>query len=147
MPSSSKLFFIYFTGETKPFIYSPLIVIFVGILGVFVILILLLVFVTRWRRNVSVSSGATVTRMPSPPPPSKPIPQAKPPDESPREGAMKKTTPEDETATQKPKKRVMVLENGRVERTGVSDPPKYSELEKGEMVNYPTCKYQIGSLT
>ncbi|KAF2364798.1 Immunoglobulin-like domain [Trinorchestia longiramus] len=110
-------------GETKPFIYSPLIPIFLGILGVFVVLILLLVFITQWRRNVTSGSSAPLNRMPSPPPATKPISAAKTVEtveEPVRDGALKKPASDDEVP-HKPKKRVMVLENGRVERTGVED--------------------------
>ncbi|XP_018015236.2 neuronal cell adhesion molecule [Hyalella azteca] len=111
-------------GETKPFIYSPLIAIFLGIVGVFVVLILLLVFITRWRRNVTSGSSAPISRIPSPPPATKASSPVKPLEEPPRDGALKKpTTDDDDAAPSKPKKRVMVLENGRVERTGVGDSP------------------------
>ena len=87
--------------------------------------------------------------MPSPPPASKPAPplpikitttsnyalkSAITSDEPvPKEGVMKKSpsTGEDENIPPKPKKRVMVLENGRLERTGVSVSPTPTELARG----------------
>ena len=132
-----RTFSLFPSGETKTFLYSPLIVIFIGILGVFAVLILVLVLVTRWRRNSSSLPTASITRMPppSPPPSSKPaLPSVRPPEEVIREGALKKPINEDDPV-QKPKKRVMVLENGRVERTGVSDSPRLPDTSAGEAVN------------
>lgn len=54
----------------------------------------------------------------------------KPPDEVVREGALKKPINEDDLVL-KPKKRVMLLENGRLERTGVSDPPRPESNGRG----------------
>ncbi|XP_042212860.1 protein turtle homolog A-like [Homarus americanus] len=96
-------------GENKSLLYSPLIIIFLSIVGVFLSLILILVFVTRWRKNYSSSTASTaVTSQATDPPP----------DHSTQDRPGKE---EVEPKKAKPKKKVVVIENGTKDRIGLGD--------------------------
>ncbi|XP_042893886.1 uncharacterized protein LOC122267801 [Penaeus japonicus] len=126
-------------GENKSLLSSPLIIIFVSILGVFLFLILILVLVTRWRKNNNTggASGSTSVVASS---------KSSPPIEGQaggggggggggglqevgegggddRQGGMGKDEGMEKQQQQKaskPKKKVVVIENGK-DRVGLSD--------------------------
>nr|XP_045590833.1 uncharacterized protein LOC123752843 [Procambarus clarkii] len=98
-------------GENKSLLYSPLIIIFLSIVGVFLTLIVILVLVTRWRKTystTSTSSSATVAAQSTDPT------QAESTEDRPG-------NEENEPQKTKPKKKVVVIENGTKDRIGLGN--------------------------
>ncbi|KAK8730567.1 hypothetical protein OTU49_008078, partial [Cherax quadricarinatus] len=98
-------------GENKSLLYSPLIIIFLSIVGVFLTLILILIIVTRWRKSYSSTSTSSSTAAVAP--------STDPAQEEPAEDRNRK----EETQPQKtkPKKKVVVIENGTKDKIGLGD--------------------------
>ncbi|XP_047482805.1 hapless 2-like [Penaeus chinensis] len=129
-------------GENKSLLSSPLIIIFVSILGVFLFLILVLVLVTRWRKNnntggTSGSASVVASSKSSPPVEGQAggggggggggLQEAGEGGGDDRQGGMgkdegmeKQQQQQQQQKASKPKKKVVVVENGK-DRVGLGD--------------------------
>ncbi|XP_068207586.1 uncharacterized protein [Palaemon carinicauda] len=106
----TSLFLFSFTGENKSLFYSPLIIIFLSIVGVFLTLIVILVAVTRWRKNLVNNTTSGQSSAQSANPTSVPLEPLRSEDPNSKPCPAKE---EVDVPKVKPKKKVVVVvENG-----------------------------------